>query len=99
MEFEKICKGKKLRLAKIPFDKLPEILINQAEAMVFNQWDLILFLIKNSLRRFLADKNDIMIIRQVAEQAACFYFTCKICCMCYYMYNIEKQWEADGNGH
>lgn len=42
--------------------------------MVFNPMGLILFLIKNSLRRFLADKNDIMIIRQVAEQAACFYF-------------------------
>ena len=34
MEFEKFAKGKKLRLAKIPFDKLPEILINQAEALV-----------------------------------------------------------------
>lgn len=41
------------------------------------QWDLILFLIKNSLRRFLADKNDIMIIRQVAEQAACFILLAK----------------------
>ena len=50
--------------------------------MVFNQWNLILFLIKNSLRRFLADKIDIMIIRQVAEQAACFIFTYQKSAVC-----------------
>ena len=51
MEFEKFAKGKKLRLAKIPFNKLPEILINQAEAMVFNPMGFNLILNKEVERR------------------------------------------------
>ena len=53
MEFEKFAKGKKLRLAKIPFDKLPEILINQAEAMVFNPMGFNLILNKEQFKKIL----------------------------------------------
>ena len=53
MEFEKFAKGKKLRLAKIPFNKLPEILINQAEAMVFNPMGFNLILNKEQFKKIL----------------------------------------------
>ena len=53
MEFEKFAKGKKFRLAKIPFDKLPEILINQAEAMVFNPMGFNLILNKEQFKKIL----------------------------------------------
>ena len=53
MEFEKFARGKKLRLAKIPFDKLPDILINQAEAMVFNPMGFNLILNKEQFKRIL----------------------------------------------
>lgn len=36
MEFEKFGKGKKLRVVKIPFEKLPGILMEQAEAVAVN---------------------------------------------------------------
>ena len=43
LEFEKFAKGKRLRIAKVPFDKLPNVLIEQAEALVVNPMDLTLF--------------------------------------------------------
>ena len=48
-----LAKGKKLRLAKITFDKLPEILINQAEAMVFNPMGFNLILNKEQFKKIL----------------------------------------------
>ncbi len=90
----------KTSLAKIPFDKLPEILINQAEAMVFNPMGFNLILNKEQLRRFLADKNDIMIIRQVVNRLPVFICllpksaVCATICI-----TLKKQWETDGNGH
>lgn len=53
MEFEKFARGKKFRLAKIPFNKLPEILINQAEAMVFNPLGFNLVLNKEQFKKIL----------------------------------------------
>lgn len=53
MEFEKFAKGKKLRLAKIPFDKLPGILMEQAEAMVFNPMGFNLILNKEQFKKIL----------------------------------------------
>ena len=36
LEYEKFARGKKLRIAKIPFVKLADIMIQQAEALVIN---------------------------------------------------------------
>ena len=36
MEFDKFARGKKLRAAKVPFAKLPGLIINQAKAFVIN---------------------------------------------------------------
>lgn len=47
MEFEKFGRGKNLRVAKVTIDKLPSLMIPQANAYVVNQWDLIWFLTKN----------------------------------------------------
>ena len=51
MEFEKFARGKKLRLAKIPFDKLPTILIEQAEALVINPMGFNLILNRDQLKK------------------------------------------------
>ena len=49
--FEKFARGKKLRLAKIPFDKLPTILIEQAEALVINPMGFNLILNRDQLKK------------------------------------------------
>ena len=49
MEFDKFARGKKLRAAKVPFAKLPGLIINQAKAFVINPMG---FLTEYSLERF-----------------------------------------------
>lgn len=51
MEFEKFAKGKKLRMAKIPFEKLAEALVPQANAMVINPMGINLVLNKEQLEK------------------------------------------------
>ena len=51
MEFEKFARGKKLRLAKLPFDKLPTVLIEQAEALVINPMGFNLILNRDQLKK------------------------------------------------
>ena len=53
MEYEKFARGKKFRLAKIPFAKLPEILKTQAEATVFNPLGFNLILNKEQFKKIL----------------------------------------------
>ena len=53
MEFEKFAKGRKLRLAKLPFSKLPQILMEQAEAMVINPMGFNLLLNKDQLQKII----------------------------------------------
>lgn len=53
MEYEKFARGKKFRLAKIPFAKLPEILNTQTEAMVFNPLGFNLILNKEQFKKIL----------------------------------------------
>lgn len=51
MEFEKFAKGKKLRIAKVPFNKLPNILIEQAESLVINPMGFNLVLNRDQLKK------------------------------------------------
>lgn len=53
MEFEKFARGKKLRAAKVPFAKLPELLMQQAKAFVINPMGFNLILDKNQMNRIL----------------------------------------------
>ena len=53
MEYEKFAKGKKMRIAKLPFAKLPEIMIPQAEAMVINPLGFNLLLNKEQLKKII----------------------------------------------
>ena len=53
MEFEKFAKGKKLRAARVPFAKLPDVLIPQAKAMVVNPMGINLILDKEQLNKIL----------------------------------------------
>ena len=54
MEFEKFARGrKKLRLAKIPFNKLPDILMQQAEGIVFNPQGINLILNREQFKKIL----------------------------------------------
>ena len=53
MEFEKFAKGRKLRISKLPFDKLPQILMEQAEAIVVNPMGFNLLLSKEQLKKIL----------------------------------------------
>ena len=54
MEFEKFARGRnKLRLAKIPFNKLPEILMQQAEGIVFNPQGINLILNREQFKKIL----------------------------------------------
>ena len=53
MEFEKFAKGRKLRISKLPFDKLPQILMEQAEAIVVNPMGFNLLLNKEQLKKIL----------------------------------------------
>lgn len=51
MEFEKFTKGKKLRMAKVTFDKLQGLLMEQASAFVINPMGFNLVLDKQQLER------------------------------------------------
>lgn len=53
MEFEKFAKGKKLRAAKVPFDKLPDLLMQQAKAFVINPMGFNLVLDKDQINKIL----------------------------------------------
>lgn len=51
MEFEKFAKGKKMRVAKVPFTKLPDLLMEQSQAYVINPLGFNLILDKEQLKR------------------------------------------------
>ena len=51
LEYEKFARGKKLRIAKIPFVKLADIMIQQAEALVINPMGFNLILNREQLKR------------------------------------------------
>ena len=53
LEFEKFARGKKLRAAKITFAKLPEILMEQAEAVLVNPMGFNLPLNREQLKRII----------------------------------------------
>ena len=53
MEFEKFARGKKLRIAKVPFAKLPNILIEQAESLVINPMGFNLVLNRDQLKKII----------------------------------------------
>lgn len=53
MELEKFVKGKKLRIAKVPFDKLPGLMMEQAKAFVVNPMGFNLLLNKDQLTKIL----------------------------------------------
>lgn len=56
MEFDKFAKGKQMRAAKVPFAKLPGLLINQAKAFVINPMGFNLILDRDQLGRILGIK-------------------------------------------
>ena len=56
MEFDKFARGKKLRAAKVPFAKLPGLIINQAKAFVINPMGFNLILDREQLGRILGVK-------------------------------------------
>ena len=51
LELERFARGKKLRAAKVPFDKLPGILIEQAKALVINPMGINLVLDRDQLTK------------------------------------------------
>lgn len=53
LEYEKFAKGKKLRIAKIPFAKLSDIMIPQAEFLVINPLGFNLLLNKDQLKKIM----------------------------------------------
>ena len=53
MEYEKFAKGKKMRAAKVPFTKLPELLMEQASGFALNPLGFNLVLDKEQLKRIL----------------------------------------------
>ena len=53
MEFDKLARGKKLRAAKVPFAKLPGLIINQAKAFVINPMGFNLILDRVQLGKIL----------------------------------------------
>lgn len=53
MEFEKFARGKKLRLVKVTFDKLPGLMIQQAENYVVNPMGFNLILSKEQINKIL----------------------------------------------
>lgn len=53
MELEKFLKGKKLRIAKVPFDKLPGLMMEQAKAFVVNPMGFNLILNKEQLTKII----------------------------------------------
>ena len=56
MEFDKFARGKKLRAAKVPFAKLPGLIINQAKAFVINPMGFNLILDRVQLGKILGVK-------------------------------------------
>lgn len=56
MEFDKFARGKKLRAAKVPFAKLPGLIISQAKAFVINPMGFNLILDREQLGRILGVK-------------------------------------------
>lgn len=53
MEYEKFAKGKKLRIVKVTFDKLPGLMIQQAENYVINPMGFNLILSKEQITKIL----------------------------------------------
>ena len=53
LEYEKFAKGKKLRIAKIPFAKLSDVMIPQAEFLVINPLAFNLLLNKDQLKKIM----------------------------------------------
>ncbi len=53
MEFEKFAKGKKLRIARVPFVKLPGLLMQQAAAFVINPMGFNLVLNKEQMTKII----------------------------------------------
>lgn len=53
MEFEKFARGKKLRIAKVPFAKLPGLLMEQATAFVINPMGFNLVLNKEQMTKII----------------------------------------------
>ena len=53
MEFDKFARGKKLRAAKVPFAKLPGLIINQAKGFVVNPMGFNLILDRVQLGKIL----------------------------------------------
>ena len=53
MEYEKFARGKKLRLVKVTFDKLPGLMIQQAENYVVNPMGFNLILSKEQINKIL----------------------------------------------
>ena len=53
IEMGKFTRGKKLRIAKIPFVKLPEVLMEKAYAFTFNPMGVNLVLTKDQMTRII----------------------------------------------
>lgn len=53
MELEKFTKGKKMRIAKLPFSKLPEVMLEQAVAYVVNPMGFNLVLNKDQIKKII----------------------------------------------
>lgn len=53
MEYEKFARGKKLKMVKVPFAKLPELMIQQAENYVINPMGFNLILSKEQITKII----------------------------------------------
>lgn len=53
MEYEKFARGKKLKMIKVPFAKLPELMIQQAENYVINPMGFNLILSKEQITKII----------------------------------------------
>ena len=53
MELEKFTKGRKLRIAKVPFNKLPDLMIQQAIAYAVNPMGFYLILTKEQMAKII----------------------------------------------
>ncbi len=53
MEYEKFARGKKLKMLKVPFAKLPELIIQQAENYVINPMGFNLILSKEQITKII----------------------------------------------
>ena len=53
MELEKFTKGRKLRIAKVPFNKLPDLMIQQAIAYAVNPMGFNLILTKEQMTKII----------------------------------------------